>query len=73
MKRSLIDMLLHETPPEDYLKREADELRNNQQDNSTPAGRRNGTGKRMRPELELLLTMAGLIAGIMSVGYVLIF
>ncbi|WP_156153394.1 hypothetical protein [Domibacillus robiginosus] len=71
MKKSLIDTLLTETPPDDYLQKEAEELEKRKQLEELPA--ENWASKGLSPEWTLLAMMAG-FAGIMAgVGYLLIF
>ncbi|OES46557.1 hypothetical protein [Domibacillus iocasae] len=71
MKKSLIDMLLNGTPPDDYLKREADELRS--RENEAVPATVQAKKERFTPELKLLLVMTGLTLGMMGIGYMLIF
>lgn len=73
MKKSLIDMLLNGTPPDDYLKREADELRNRENDADPTIAVVRAEKEWLTPELSVLLMMTGLTLGMMCIGYVLIF
>lgn len=71
MKKSLIDTLLTETPPDDYLQKEAEELEKRKQLEELPA--ENSVSKGLLPEWTLLAMMAG-FAGLMAgIGYMLIF
>lgn len=72
MKKSLIETLLTETPPEDYLQKEAEELKQKKSEEIEPAAAEPGQ-KGLAPEWVLLAMMAGLIGTMMGIGYLLIF
>ena len=72
MKKSLIETLLTETPPEDYLQKEAEELKQKKSEEIEPAAAE-PVQKGLAPEWVLLAMMAGLIGTMMGIGYLLIF
>lgn len=72
MKKSLIDMLVNGKTPDDYLKREADELASVQRHDSAVSVN-NEAKEWMAPGLRLFLMLSGLALGMMGIGYVLIF
>mgnify|MGYP001049810696 CR=1 FL=1 len=72
MKKSLIETLLTETPPEDYLQKEAEELKQKKSGEIEPAAAE-PVQKGLAPEWVLLAMMAGLIGTMMGIGYLLIF
>lgn len=72
MKKSLIDMLVNGKTPDDYLKREADELASVQR-HDRAVSVSNEAKEWRAPGLRLFLMLSGLTLGMMGIGYVLIF
>lgn len=72
MKKSLIETLLTETPPDDYLQKEAEELKQKKSEEIEPAAAV-PLQKGLAPEWALLAMMAGLIGTMMGIGCLLIF
>lgn len=72
MKKSLIETLLTETPPDDYLQKEAEELKQKKNEEIEPAATE-PVQKGLAPEWTFLAMMAGLIGMMMGIGYLLIF
>ena len=72
MKKSLIDMLVNGKTPDDYLKREADELASVQRPDRAMSVSTEAK-EWMAPGLRLFLMLSGLTLGMMGIGYVLIF
>lgn len=71
MKKSLIETLLNEQPPGDYLEQEAAELRKENCFNESAA--QEAQKSRIPPEIKLAGIMSGLIMGTMLLAYLLIF
>ncbi|WNS81579.1 hypothetical protein RRU94_12355 [Domibacillus sp. DTU_2020_1001157_1_SI_ALB_TIR_016] len=71
MKKSLIETLLTETTPDDYLRREADELQGRKEKRvSEPL---KSASKGTLPELTFLAMMAGFAGIMIGAAYLLIF
>lgn len=70
-EKSLIDTLLNDTPPDDYLKQEVHQLK--KIDVSIHPEKEKSKRPVLPPEMITVAMVAGLIGGMMILGYTLIF